>query len=556
MNRIDQAIQAGYAAYKRGEHAVARRHLAAVNHPKAIHLLGLVEKDAGNLQAATDLLDRAAKVSPQDHEVAHNQGLVASLLGNPRKAEAAYRRALRLQSNFTQARISLGRLLIDQERWEDARALYDELVRTAPNSVPARYGFATVLLALGATEKAEKLFNVLIEEGNDEPEIRFMRARTRLEFGRIEEALDDLRISYQADPTALNLKTLAGTLWMKDDRAALDELLNGAVADSGLVLAAAEILRQCGDPERALNTIDSATARLEMPAEAFAITAMAHIDAGNPKEAELAAVRCLAAESGQRVATGCLITALMMQGRAEEAMHHIAAMRAAEPDGQHWIAYETTALRLQGSPEYERTVDMERFVRLYTLPTPDGFDSLETYNEQFLEALERWHLYKCHPLDQSLRGGSQTPRDLTFVDDPTIQAYVAALDGPIRQYMKHVGTAIDHPLTRRNTGRYKIAGCWSVRLEGGGRHVNHVHPEGWISSSYYVAVPAKTEADKAGWIKFGQPPFETEPATPPQKWIRPEPGLLVLFPSFLWHGTEPIHDGSVRVTAPFDAVPV
>ena len=146
---------------------------------------------------------------------------------------------------------------------------------------------------------------------------------------------------------------------------------------------------------------------------------------------------------------------------------------------------------------------------------------------------------------------------ITTIDDPVIKAFYRALDDPIRRYMSAVGSANDHPLTARNTGNYKIMGGWSVKLRGGGKHVNHVHPEGWISSAYYVSVPeeTKTDADKAGWIKFAEPPFETHPATPPEKWIRPEAGTLVLFPSYLWHGTEPIHDGSVRVTAPFDAIP-
>jgi len=84
-----------------------------------------------------------------------------------------------------------------------------------------------------------------------------------------------------------------------------------------------------------------------------------------------------------------------------------------------------------------------------------------------------------------------------------------------------------------------------------------VHPDGWISSAYYVCVPDDVEDEslKAGWIKFGEPPFKTEPPTPAQKWVRPTAGLVVLFPSFMWHGTEAIFDDSVRVTAPFDLLP-
>ena len=123
--------------------------------------------------------------------------------------------------------------------------------------------------------------------------------------------------------------------------------------------------------------------------------------------------------------------------------------------------------------------------------------------------------------------------------------------------MQSIGKSNTHPLTARNTGDYRISGCWSVKLQGNGKHVNHVHPAGWISSAYYVAVPdeVQDETGKAGWIKFGEPPFNSTPPTPPQKWVRPAAGLLVLFPSFLWHGTVPISDGSLRVTAPFDVVP-
>ena len=188
---------------------------------------------------------------------------------------------------------------------------------------------------------------------------------------------------------------------------------------------------------------------------------------------------------------------------------------------------------------------------------PEGFGSLDDFNAAFLDALEKWHEFRHHPLDQTLRHGSQTSRDLVTIDEPVFRAYFRALDEPIRAYMDAVGSSPSHPLTSRNRHTYRIAGCWSVKLHGKGRHVNHVHPEGWISSAYYIAVPPDVdeEAGKAGWIKFGEPSFRTEPPTPAQKWVKPYAGLVVLFPSFLWHGTEPIGDDSIRVTAPFDVVP-
>ncbi|MDX1509167.1 MAG: putative 2OG-Fe(II) oxygenase, partial [Woeseiaceae bacterium] len=369
--------------------------------------------------------------------------------------------------------------------------------------------------------------------------------------------LADLQDSHRRAPGDHSLRTLAGTLWMSGDRDGFERLLRQAARIPALATTAAEVLRQSGDPQRALDVLGEARHKARLSVESWIVAANAYVDLDDGRRAEQASLACLAEDPENAVAMGSLITALLMQGKAQAALDASRTMRKREPERQHWIAYEATALRLLGSEEYARLADLDRFVRPYALPVPDGFDSIEDFNRAFLGVLDRWQPYVGHPLDQSLRDGSQTPRDLTCIDDPVIRAYVEALDGPIRQYMKEVGDGPDHPLTARNTGNYRITGCWSVRLRGRGRHVNHVHPEGWISSAYYVAVPEETRGDhdKAGWIKFAEPPFETTPPSPPQKWVQPEAGLLVLFPSFLWHGTAPIFDDSERVTAPFDAVP-
>jgi len=558
VQQINQPLQAGYAAFQRGAFDEARRHLRPVDHVKAVHLLALVEKGAGELQEAALLFERAAKMDPQDPEIANNRATLARNTGQHTLAETEYRRALQLRPTFQQAKTGLGRLFIDTERWPDALELYRELLKTNSGDVGARYGLGTALLGDGQVDAAEALFNALLAEGRNDANIYFMRGRTRLELGHIESGIEDLKIAHAAQPTNFTLRALAQTYWMSGDNAAFDALLTESALLPELVITSADILRQSGKPRVALEALANIRETVALPAEAWVVSAGANIDLNEAEAAETQAKECLENYPDDRLIRGNLLTALLMQGKADEAMPYIQAMREAEPNGQHWIAYEATALRLMGSERYGQIVDLERFVRPYALPVPEGFESIDEFNAALLKALEPWHQYETHPLDQSLRDGSQTPRDLTTIDDPVIQAFYRALDIPIRQYMTDVGSGDDHPLTARNTGDYRITGAWSVKLKGGGWHVNHVHPEGWISSAYYVSVPAETASakDRAGWIKFAEPPFETTPATPPEKWIAPSAGTLVLFPSFLWHGTEAIHDGSVRVTAPFDAVPV
>jgi len=48
------------------------------------------------------------------------------------------------------------------------------------------------------------------------------------------------------------------------------------------------------------------------------------------------------------------------------------------------------------------------------------------------------------------------------------------------------------------------------------------------------------------------------PLTPPLRaefYLRPQPGLLVLFPSYMWHGTVPFSGTQTRLTIAFDIVP-
>ena len=169
-------------------------------------------------------------------------------------------------------------------------------------------------------------------------------------------------------------------------------------------------------------------------------------------------------------------------------------------------------------------------------------------------ALRRNHGLKAHPVGQSLRGGSQTSTPLVLNTDPAIRAFFTAIDGPIRRYIN--GLEGDGPLPARRSDSYDIAGCWSVRLRPHGYHADHVHPQGWISSACYIEVPdiARTE-DRQGWLRFGQPPFASSPVLAAEHFVQPELGRVVLFPSYMWHGTVPFGGDQDRLTVAFDIVP-
>lgn len=555
MIGAEAAIAKGYAAYQRGDLPLARSILQTVNHPQAWHLLGLVERKAGQFGAALDWLSRAENADRRNPEIANNQGRVALDAGQPADAERFFRRALRLHPNWEPALTGLGKTLNEQKRWAEARQVWGMVLSQNPQDIMGRFNAAMADVEIGRLDVAEAAYSRLIADGVDDAAVWFMRGRARCEASQIEAGIEDLETAWEKRPEPHVLKNLANSLWMAREAEKFDALLENVPDD--LALMAVDLRGQSGDLENALEMWEVLPEGYRLRPEALAIKSVLHRDLEQVEAAHGAGEAALKLAPNDPFVIDAAACGRLMVGDGAGALSIIRPLREVQPHSQHWLAYEATALRVMEDARYDEMVQMDAHVRAYELPVPEGFSSVLRFNDAFLEALEPVRGFTTHPLDQSLRLGMQTSRDLVTTPDPVIQAYIKALDTPIRAYMADIGKAPHHPLTARNSGKYRFNGCWSVKLTGGGRHVNHIHSEGWISSAYYASVPAETRAgdSKAGWIKFGQPPFPTQPDTPPQKWVQPEAGLLVLFPSYLWHGTEPISDGAVRVTAPFDVVP-
>ena len=172
--------------------------------------------------------------------------------------------------------------------------------------------------------------------------------------------------------------------------------------------------------------------------------------------------------------------------------------------------------------------------------------------------LDPLHHTNAEPGDQSLRGGTQTSGSLFERPDPAIQRFRKSVVEAAQLAIAALPADPTHPfLSRRSNGVVPV-GSWSVRLQGGGgHHVSHFHNEGWMSSAYYARLPQVPSAKWAaheGWIQFGVPPEDYNVELGPRRIVEPAAGKLVLFPSYMFHGTLPFGSGD-RLTAAFDFQP-
>lgn len=163
------------------------------------------------------------------------------------------------------------------------------------------------------------------------------------------------------------------------------------------------------------------------------------------------------------------------------------------------------------------------------------------------------HTSRGRPLGQSARGGTQTRGELFLRQDPQIQflrAKIQAALGAYRDELPPVDEA--HPLLSRRDEPWIADGGWSIRLQTSGYHVPHIHPSGLVSSACYIVVPPAGGDPREGQLEIGRPPSDLAIDLEPIASFAPQPGRLVLFPSFLYHGTRPFGSGE-RLSVAFDA---
>lgn len=594
------------ALLARAAAAFDRRDLAAAEHDcrtvlamtpgdaDATHLFGLVRRRAGDDVAAEPLLRASIAAAPGRAEFRINFGNLLRSTGRANEAQAQYRVALELEPGSRSARLALARLLNDigaadqarqeaqilvslnprdAEAWnvlgtaqrtmgdlEQAESSYCRAVTLRPQYAVARHNLGALL---GQLQKAEEsLFELqkAAELGVSGRELQFNRARALLELGRLDDAETALIEALRAAPEDLDSHVLLAKLrFMRGDMDFLREL-RAASQRSGrpqLCLALGDLLRRSGCLVEAETELRAFVAARGWTPQAGSSLAVLLQEQGRLAEAQAEARAALDVRPDDPDIAENLIAVLLQMGEHEESWPLIQQQRQHLPLDQRWLAYEATAARLAGSPRYQELYDYERFVRQYELAPGSGWSSTEALHAELIPKLVTRHRFARHPLDQSLRFGSQTSRSLLTDPDPVIRDIVRAFDSPIAQYREALGQDAAHPYLARNSGRCRLTGCWSVRLMRGGYHVNHVHPQGWVSSAYYVELPAETAGTelKSGWIKFGEPRMPV-PGAGPGCFVQPRVGQLVLFPSYMWHGTTPIRTDEPRLTIAFDAVTV
>jgi uncharacterized protein (TIGR02466 family) len=156
-------------------------------------------------------------------------------------------------------------------------------------------------------------------------------------------------------------------------------------------------------------------------------------------------------------------------------------------------------------------------------------------------------------LGRSNIGGWHSQTDFLTRQEPAVAALATWIDWAVRQ-MVDATAGPGAP-----SGATSLAG-WATICRAGAYHAPHSHPDSAWSGVYYVDAGASC-ADRplSGVLEFLDPRAGVDAVTAPGDpygepvRVRPEAGLLVVFPSWLFHWVHPYFGDTPRIAVSFNA---
>jgi Tfp pilus assembly protein PilF len=600
LQRAATLMQGGRIA--EGEELCRQVLKAAPTQPEALHLLAMAARVRGTAAEAEDLFRRSLAQAPRHPGVLVNFGNFLRAQHRAAEAETLLRQAIQLAPDLVPGWHGLGLLLLGVGKLDEANRCATRVTALAPRHAPGwellaaveqRQGRPAAAIAtcrqglmhapndkrlhysLGQLLREDCSFAAAVRAyddarrcGYETPELYQNRGEALYEAGDVQQALDCFAAGIVRFPGSALLHGLwARFHWQLagpgDSLASLRKAAQSEPRNAGLWQVLVDLLFRLDRAEEGRAALAEAwTLGCPQTPDLQLLDAIGRAKAGERAQATESFARLVAAHPRQSGYKLGFAEHLLSAGDPVRAESLCAEILAEHPLEQSAWAFRGTAWQLLGDPREAWLLDYENMVRQVHVPPPAGYASSEAFFDEVRGVLETLHRMQAHPIEQTVRGGTQTNGFLFRLKHPLLRVLEQQIRLAVRATLASFPRDPAHPFWSRRPSEpggdgFRFTGAWSVRLKSQGYHTNHIHPQGWISSALYVALPEEVRSGdgEAGHLQFGAPPAELGIAVPPRRVVKPEIGVLSLFPSYMWHGTVPFSSEQPRITVAFDLVP-
>lgn len=415
---------------------------------------------------------------------------------------------------------------------EEAGALYDagkleesiagcrRAIERRPGLVPAHVLLSRALRALGEYTAAVRSGREALALAPDDTDAHEVLGRALAQTGMAEEGLTILRCATEIAADRARTWVALGELELnmgrfKDAEATLRRAIEIEPENADAYMHLSWVLRRLGRADEA-------------------------------SEAGRAAVAC----GPSPLAYNYLSFSLLANDEFQAALDSCDAGLELDPQNTSGLAYKVSALDGVGRRDDGRALaDIERFLTSVNVDGARGFASIADFNAALTQ----------HVLAFPTRPGDKTQTlDLMLKPAGPIPAFKELIDAVVTQYLSRLPDDPGHPYLAYKPKRWRIH-AWGTRLRSTDVAEHHYHQHAWVSGVYYARVPAALNSARdgfPGWIEFCRfQQYSERPVESEFMVIRPEEGLMVLFPAYLYHRVVPFEGTDWRVSLAFNIIP-
>jgi uncharacterized protein (TIGR02466 family) len=551
---------------QRGDEALACLERALELEPTNISTLlnlGSVYLKIDRHSAAERCFAQVIEIDPTSADGHFNLGLAMQHAGRFDEAAQHYTSALDRDPQALDAAVNLAAVHLLRGHHATCIADVEQILRRDAAHLQARVLLLKALLALSRLADAEHALQQTPVAIAEHRELRAIEGKLHLLNGRLEEAALAYRLARDlGDTTTPTGLELTRCLLDSGDAAGAIEVLHTiierdpTIAEHHALLGLA--LRDAGNNEAALAAYEQAL-RLQ-PQAAHFVTAKANLlfELNRHEQAEQAL------DAAIELAPAIVSPHLLRVERLIADADLVRALTVCEQYLQgvgaecNMLAAKSFLLHAMGRSEQAAAlVDFEGLISTTVVKQPDGFASLRDFNTALCaHILGHPSLSRANAASKATQHGRQSG-NLLFGDCGPFEAFEQLLWSGAKDYVQTLVRDPGHPF-RAKPPALDAVYAWAVVLERAGYQSPHIHPTAWLSGVYYPKVPAIVSQgnDEQGWIEFGAPPPELalSPVAPIRR-IKPEEGLLVLFPSYFYHRTLAYDSDEARISIAFDFSP-
>ena len=498
MSRIlEQSLQAAHQLYNAGKitEAVNVCRKSAKRFSKTIEpylLLAEIEQSRGRTDAAIYAVEQACKRAPNNTSLIVKLGDIFFAAGQYNKASKLYKQAVTLQPLEVVWRIRLaGALQETPSGLDEAISIFRAVLEKNTTDASAHYNLGTSLKRKHDFLGAKNAYLEAVKIAPQDVSFRYSLCNLLVELEEFEDAIDEIQALIELD-------------------ASIQELYEW------LYYANKKLLR--------------------------------------PQESLIAAEQFLAISGVTATTLGALASAQIAARRYDEAVINCNRALEKDPKNRRLLADKTIALSaLDQKLPAQHLFDLKNLLYVNTIKVPPGFTDIQHFNQAVMEHVVSHPTLSFSGLSHSCHNGSTSDEVFTEPYGP-IQYLKQAIEHAVNEYRLSICTDALNPWLSNlpSQDRLNMSG-WVTRLKSQGYQQGHIHPTAWISGVYYLAVPAGESDQCSGCIEFGRAPFYYPDSDQGEvKVVNPNPGTLVLFPSFFYHRTIPFDSDQERWSLAFD----